>query len=124
MATTSTNEVAIAEAFSHHDFARTYEHLAADIRWRNLGGDDYVGRDAVIAACDAATAYFAGISTTFLASRTIAGDGAVIVETAARYTGDQETSGVASCDVFDVADGVITRITSYNVEVDPDGGDP
>jgi hypothetical protein len=32
-------------------------------------------------------------------------------------TDDGETTGIASCDVCDIADGAITGITSYNVEI-------
>lgn len=111
----------IAEAFSHHDFARSYDHLADDVRWHNVGGDEHTGKAAVIDACDAAATYFAGMTITFTSSRTIVGDDVVVVAAAADYLEGGEASTVSSCDLFDVVDDKITAITSYNVEVPPSG---
>src|SRR3954463_12190716 len=93
----------IAEAFSHHDFVRTFDHLADDVRWRNVGGEEHEGKSAVIAACDGAAAYFAGVTSTLTSSRTLPTDGAIVVETTTTYLDGDETSEVASCDVYDIA---------------------
>ena len=109
----------LAEAFSHHEFARTYPHLADDVRWRNVGGDEHVGAAAVVAACDTSAAYLAGVRTTFTSSRTIvdAGGDSVVVETTADYLDGDETSTVSSCDLYDFVDGRLVTITSYAVEL-------
>lgn len=109
--------IEIAEAFSHHEFARTYDHLADDVRWLNIGGSEHAGKAAVVAACDASAAYLAGVRTTFKTTRTIVGDDTVVVETTAEYLEGDEASTVSSCDLYDVIDGKITTITSYAVEV-------
>jgi len=107
----------IAEAFSHHEFASAYDHLADDVCWRNFGGDTHDSRATVITACDASAAYLAGVGTTFTSSRTIVGTDTVVVETTADYVEGDETSSVSSCDLYDVVDGKITVITSYAVEL-------
>lgn len=42
----------IAEAFSGHRFAETYDHLAADVRWVLPGQTTIEGRSAVVEACN------------------------------------------------------------------------
>jgi limonene-1,2-epoxide hydrolase len=106
-----------AEAFSHHQFTQTYDRLADDVRWRNMGGEEHVGRAAVVAACDASAAYLAGVRTTFTSSRTVVGTATVVIETTADYVEGDETSTVASCDLYDVVDGTIVLITSYAVDL-------
>ena len=107
----------VAEAFSHHDFARVYDHLADDVRWRNMGGDEHTGKEAVIAACDAASAYFARVTATLTYSRTIAADAAIAVETTTTYAEGDDTSEVGSCDLYDIVADKIALISSYNVEL-------
>ncbi len=109
----------LAEAFSHHEFARTSPHLADDVRWHNVGGDDHVGAAAVVAACDRSVEYLAGVRTTFTSSRTIVdADGAsVVVQTTADYLDGDDTSTVSSCDIYDFVDGRLATITSFAVEL-------
>ena len=106
-----------AEAFSHHQFTETFDRVADDVRWRNIGGEEHIGRAAVVAACEASAAYLAGVRTTFTSSRTVVGSDTVVVETTADYVGGDETSTVASCDLYDVVDGAIVLITSYAVDL-------
>jgi hypothetical protein len=107
----------IAEAFSRHRFAETYPFLAADVRWNNVDGPQLAGRDAVIATCADSAAWLAGVTTTFSRFRVIAGAGTVVVDSEATYDDGQSVSRVASCDLYDVADGLVTAITSYTVEL-------
>lgn len=53
---------AIAESFSRHRFAETFPHLADDVRWVAVGQVTMQGRQAVIDACEAATAATADLS--------------------------------------------------------------
>ena len=115
-----TNEQ-IAEAFSRHRFAETYEHLAPDVQWIPIGASTIEGREAVIATCEESAAYLSQVTTKFRSFRTVVGDDAVVVDSLATYIdSDQETSVVASCDLYDFANGELTKITSYAVELDAD----
>jgi SnoaL-like domain len=112
-------DMSIAERFSRHDFTATYPHLAPHVRWHNVGGDEHVGRDAVIAACDAATSYFASIDATVTLTRTIPVSDTVIIEAVGTYVEDGMTTRVASCDIYEFEDSSLTAVTSYNVELEP-----
>ena len=105
----------VAAAFSRHEFVRTYPHLAPDVRWEIVGDRVIAGRDAVVAACTESAAYLAGATTTFTRFRVVAGDGTVVVDTEARYAGPDGTATVASCDLYDFADGRLAAIRSYTV---------
>lgn len=107
----------IAEAFSHHQFAQTYVALADDVRWSNIGGDELIGKPAVVAACDASAEYLGSLHTTFTSSRTVVGTDTVVVETTADYLENDVTSTVSSCDLYDIVDAKISSITSYAVEL-------
>jgi ketosteroid isomerase-like protein len=105
----------VAAAFSRHEFASAYPHLAPDVRWEILGDRVVAGRDAVIAACTESAAYLAEVTTTFTRFRVVTGDGTVVVDTEARYTDPDGTTTVASCDLYDFADGRLVAIRSYTV---------
>lgn len=108
----------MAEAFSGHRFAETYAHFAADIRWTNFGSEPVVGRDAVIAACEAALAEMATMTTEFTKFRSIVGADSVVVDSLGRYTSpDGQVFVVASVDVYDFADGQLVEIASHVAEV-------
>ena len=77
----------IAEAFSGHQFSDAYDHLAADIEWVLIGDATIQGRDQVIQACEQTAAELTETTTEFLRFLTIAGTGAVAVDTVARYEG-------------------------------------
>ncbi len=110
--------VQAAEAFSGHDFDAAFPMLADDVEWDNVGGRQYAGRDAVIAACRESAEHLAEVKTTFHRSRTIDGGDHVVVDSLADYVdGDGESTTVGSCDIYAVAGGLITAIASYNAEV-------
>ena len=108
---------AVAEAFSRHDFAATFDRLADAVEWRNIGGDDFRGKPAVIEACTTAAAYFETIRTAFEPFRVVDAGNTFVVQSKAAYINDRETSTVASCDIYEFADAMLTTITSYNVEL-------
>jgi ketosteroid isomerase-like protein len=107
----------LARSFSTHDFEPVFEHLADDVVWTNHGGERFEGRDAVIAACRASADYLSDVETEFERLRTVVTDAVVVVDAQAAYTDDDGRSVVASCDLYDVRDGRIAAIASYNVEL-------
>lgn len=108
----------IAESFSRHRFADTFPHLAADVRWVAVGQATTQGRDAVVAACEAATAEMAGTTVEFTRFVSIAGPDAAAVDVVARYVApDGEVSVVSSCDIYEFTDGELVTITSYAVDL-------
>ncbi len=108
----------IARAFSSHRFAETYRHLAQDVRWVSVGGQTLHGRDAVIEACEQSGAHLSQVTTEFRSFRTVVGADTVVVDSLAEYVdAEQESTVVASCDLYDFAGVELTAITSYTVEV-------
>ncbi|WP_181781402.1 nuclear transport factor 2 family protein [Pseudonocardia pini] len=107
----------IAEAFSRHDFALAYPHLAPDVRWVAHGAGTTTGRDEVTAVCERTLTDLARTTTTFPSWRTVVGEDAVVVDVVARYEQPDGVFVVASCDLYDFTDGMITAITSYVVEL-------
>ena len=114
----SLNMDQIAEAFCRHRFAVTYPHMADEIKWNIVGGEELVGREAVIARCEESAKYLETVSTTMTKLNIHRAETFVVVEGAAQFL-DQEnqTSSVASCDVFQFSDGRLVEITSYNIEL-------
>ena len=108
----------IARAFSSHRFDVALPHLADDVVWTLVGGETVMGRKSVKKACERTAKYLADVTTEFQRFRTVVGDESVVVDSLARYTEDGgDVSVVASCDVYDFADGRITEIVSYTVEL-------
>ena len=108
----------IARAFSGHAFQEAYPYLAEDVRWVLVGGPTLVGKQAAIEACESTRQELADTETTFSKFRTIVGTDAVVVDVVGEYSApDQAKSVVASCDIFDFADGIIRSITSYTTEL-------
>ena len=108
----------IARAFSGHAFHEAYPYLAEDVRWVLVGGPTLVGKEAAIEACESTLQELADTETTFSKFRTIVGADAVVVDVIGEYSApDQAKSVVASCDIFDFADGIIRSITSYTTEL-------
>ena len=108
----------IAEAFSGHRFADAYPALADDVRWELVGGETLVGRQAVIDACEGTLAALGSGSTEFLRFVVVAEGDRVVVDTVARYTGEDGGSGaVSSCDLYEFTDDRLTAIRSYGVEL-------
>jgi ketosteroid isomerase-like protein len=108
----------VAEAFSGHRFAEAYPALADDVRWELVGEDVLVGRQAVVDACEGTLAALGEGSTEFLRFVVVAEGDRVAVDTIARYTEpDGSTGTVSSCDVYEFADGRLVAIRSYGVEL-------
>jgi SnoaL-like domain len=107
-----------AEAFSGHRFTEVFPHLAPDARWVLVGESPLEGRDAIVAACENASAELAGTTTEFTRFVTIAGTHAVAVDAVARYVdATGHTSVVSSCDIYEFDRDTLTTITSYAVEL-------
>lgn len=114
---TSLTHTQVAEAFCRHRFAETYASLGDDVEWRLVGASPIRGKTAVIAACDESAAELANLSTSFARFRVIEAADCAIVESEAEYQAGEETSRVASCDIFDFGGDRVTTITSFTVEL-------
>jgi hypothetical protein len=111
----------VAEAFSGHRFGEVYDRLAEDVRWVLPGRAPIEGRDAVVAACESSSADMAQLAgTEFVRFVSVADDRVAAVDAVGHYTGtDGSVSVVSSADVYEfAADGRLTTITSYAVELD------
>lgn len=108
----------IARSFSSHHFEATYPYLADGIVWDNIGGQQLSGKAEVIETCDESAAYLANVTTRFLRFRVVAGEATVVIDSLAEYVDEQrEKTTVASCDLYDFADGLLVGIMSYTIEV-------
>lgn len=109
---------AIAEAFSRHRFDEAIPFLSDDVVWSLVGGAAITGKSAVAAACESTTAELENVTTAFTRFRTVVGRDCVVIDSIGEYTdASGEKSVVASCDLFDFADGRIVAIRSYNIEL-------
>ena len=108
----------IAEAFCSHRFVVTYPYLADEIKWNIVGGEELMGREAVIDRYDKSAKFLATVSATITKLKINRAETCVVVEGAAEFQ-DQEnqTSSVASYDVFQFSDGRLVQITSYVIEL-------
>ena len=108
----------IAEAFCSYRFAVTYPYMADEIKWNIVGREELMGREAVIDQCNRSAKFLETVSTTITKLKIIRAETFVVVEDAAQFQ-DQEnqTSRVASCDVFQFSDGRLVEITSYVIEL-------
>jgi len=108
----------IARAFSGHQFAEVYPHMAANVEWDLIGASPLRGQDAVIEACEQSLDQLAETTTDFARFRAVVGSDAVVIDSLATYTdANGEKSVVASCDIYDFAGGELIKITSYTLEV-------
>ena len=108
----------IAEAFDSWNFVVTYLYMAKDIKWNIVGGEELVGRQAVIDICDKSARFLETVSGTLTKLKIHRAQAFVIVEGAARFLDrENQTSCVASCDVFQFSDGQLVEITSYVIEL-------
>lgn len=111
----------IARALSRHDFDAALPYLAEDVSWTLVGGEDLVGKDAVSAECALTADYLSGVTTDFRRFKSVVGESSVVVDSLADYTDpDGSTSTVASCDIYDFDNGMLSHITSYNIELTGD----
>ena len=108
----------IAEAFSSHRFAVTYPYMADEIKWNIVGREELMGREAVIARCDKSAKFLETVSATITKLKINRAETCVVVEGAAQFQ-DQEnqTSSVASCDVYQFSDERLVEISSYVIEL-------
>lgn len=114
----SERQAAIAQAFSTHRFSEAYPHLADDVRWTLVGGSTIVGKEGVIATCEQTLKDLASVSTELRRIRVIDAGTCAVVESIGEYREpDNALSVVASCDIVDFTDGLITDISSYTVEL-------
>ncbi|WP_188540521.1 nuclear transport factor 2 family protein [Kocuria dechangensis] len=110
----------IASAFAGHDFDTALPHLADAVSWTLVGAQEITGKDAVTAACQATAAELSSTTTEFTSFRTVTDQRCVVIDSTAQYTDTEgRTSVVASCDIFDFTDGLITRIRSYTIDLTP-----
>ena len=115
------DERAVAEAFSGHRFAETYDRLHPDVRWVLPGQTVLEGRAAVVEACAASATEMAALAGSgFTRFVSVAADGVAAVDAIGRYEeADGTVSVVSSADVYEFdAEGMLTTITSYAVELD------
>ena len=77
-----------------------------------------MGREAVIDRCDQSAKFLETVSATITKLRIIRAEAFIVVEGAAQFH-DQEnqTSSVASCDIFQFSDERLVEITSYVIEL-------
>jgi uncharacterized cupin superfamily protein len=92
--------------------------MADDIKWTIVGREELMGREAVIDKCDKSAKFLETVSTTLTQLKINRAETCVVVEGAAQFQ-DQEnqTSSVASCDVFQFSEGRLVEITSYVIEL-------
>lgn len=107
----------IARAFSGHRFEETFDSLAPDAVWHLVGQARLEGREAIVAACRGTTEETAAAETAWLRFVSTGAGSVVAVDAIGRYSGPEGVSVVSSCDVYEFADGRITAITSYAVEL-------
>ena len=109
----------IAEAFSHHRFTEVYPCLSDDVQWTLVGDRTFAGKAAVTAMCEESAAYLSTVTTAFSRFKVVVGEDSVVVDSRASYTdGDGMVSSIASCDIYEFADGsLLSEITSYTVEL-------
>jgi hypothetical protein len=111
---------AVGRAFSQHRFDDALPYLAKDVRWTVVGYMVLEGADAVRQTCAETLESLQDTTTTYDRCVTAAQNGIVAVDTVARYAGPNGLTAVASCDIYEFTGEVITAITSYAVEVDPE----
>jgi hypothetical protein len=111
---------AVGWAFSQHRFDEALPFLAKDVRWTVVGYMVLEGADAVRQTCAETLESLQDTTTTYDRCVTAAQNGIVAVDTVARYAGPNGLTAVASCDIYEFTGEVITAITSYAVEVDPE----
>ena len=108
----------IAEAFCSYRFAVTYPYMADEIKWNIVGREELMGRQAVIERCDKSAKFLETVTATITKLKIHRAETCIVVEGAAQFQ-DQEnqTSSVASCDVFQFSDERLVEITSYIIEL-------
>ncbi|BDZ47218.1 nuclear transport factor 2 family protein [Naasia aerilata] len=108
----------VARAISGHSFEAALPSLADDIVWTLVGEEPIRGKDAVITLLQATAAEVASTTSDFRSFRTFVAGDAVVVDSVAEYVAaDGDRTVVASCDIYEFTDGMLTEIRSYNIEL-------
>ncbi|WP_460674408.1 nuclear transport factor 2 family protein [Larkinella ripae] len=108
----------IAEAFSKHEFELTYPYLSDAIQWNLVGSERIRGKEGVMQTCKESAAYFDTVTTTFAQFVVLTGDDFVVIDSLADYQdAQQQTTRIASCDIYRFTDGKLSDITSYTADV-------
>jgi hypothetical protein len=108
----------IAEAFCSHRFVVTYPNMVDEIKWNIVGREELMGRELIIGRCDKSAKFLETVSTTITKLKINRAETFVVVEGAAQFQDhEDQTSSVASCDVFQFSDGRLVEITSYVIEL-------
>ena len=108
----------IAEACCSYRFVVTYPYMADEIKWNIVGREELMGREAVIDQCDKSAKFLETVSPTITKLKINRAETCVIVEGAAQFQNQEnQTSSVASCDVFQFSDGRLVEITSYVIDL-------
>jgi len=116
----SPNITETAEAFSRHQFDETYPLILDEAEWTLVGGEPIRGKSDIVKTCEESASDLRDVETTFTRFKVITTDDCVVIDSQAKYVGDDGASShVASCDIYEFIDGNIAAITSYNVEVPP-----
>lgn len=116
-ASNSLSNEQIARAISGHRFDAAYRYLEDHVTWTLVGHGRLEGREAFIGACETTVAELNGVSTEFRQFRVLVADDWVVIDSLAAYTAaDEQTTNVASCDIYRFTDGRVTELTSYNIE--------
>ncbi|MCQ6271260.1 nuclear transport factor 2 family protein [Pseudarthrobacter sp. R1] len=111
----------VARAFSSHRFEDSLPQLDDDVAWELVGGEELRGKAAVVDVCTSLARDLQDVHTSFDQFRVVVAPDSVVVDSVASYLAmDGSISRVASCDIYDFADGRVVRIRSYNVELAPD----
>ncbi len=107
----------IAEAFCRYRFAETYPYMADEIKWNIVGKEELVGRETVIARCDKSAKFLETVSATITKLKINRAETFVVAEGTAQFKDQKnQTSSVASCDVFQFSGGRLVEITSYVID--------
>ncbi len=86
-------------------FAETYPYVTDEIKWNIVGREELVVRDAIIDRCDKSAKFLETVSTNYLKLKIVRAETCVIMEGAAQFQDrENQTSSVASCDVFQFSD--------------------
>ena len=102
----------IAESFSSHDFSPIYPFLLDTIQWYLVGSGKITGKEAVMRTCQESAAYFDTVTTTFARFVVLTGNDFVVIDSLADYTNaQQQTTRIASCDIYRFTDGKQAVIT-------------
>lgn len=89
-----------------------------DIEWAQIGEGHVQGK------AERSSEYLAGVRTTFSRFKIVAAENCVVIDSRAEYVdAEDESSQVASCDIYDFIDGSLAAITTYAVEIDSSAAD-